>query len=234
MTFLTSLEAWCAEIVERFFARAFPGPLEPVQIARRLIATLEHDPPLANAGLSSHYAARVSTSDYARLVGEKDLLERQWGKMAAALCARAGIALAHPPVVGLVADAELVTGTVTIDVVHPAFDDAGAAAALRLRVERGAAVGATHALPRPGSSDASIVVGRDAACDVVVADRRVSRRHVRIDVGAHALRFEDLGSSNGTYLNGERETRADLRAWDRLEIGDTVFALEPVLTELHR
>jgi hypothetical protein len=227
VTYLTSLETWCAEVVERFFARAFPGPLEPVQIARRLIATLEADPPVPGAGNSSHYAARVSTSDYARLAGEKDLLERQWGKMAAALCARAGISLVHPPVVALVADADVVAGTVTVDVVHPTIDEAGTASALRLRVERGAAAGATHALPRPGSSDAPIVVGRDAACDVVVADRRVSRRHVRIDAGEHALRFEDLGSSNGTYLNGEREARADLRAWDRLEIGDTIFALEP-------
>jgi hypothetical protein len=233
VTFFASVEAWCADAVERFFARAFPGPLEPVQIARRLIATLEHDPPAADAGRSSRYAVRVSASDYARLEAEKDSLERQWGRMAAALCARAGIHLTHPPAVALGADADLVAGTVVIDVVHP-DGDAGPLPNLRLRVERGVTVGATHPLPRPGSSDASIVVGRDAGCDVVISDQRVSRRHLRIEAGDDSLRFADLGSSNGTYLNGGREARGKLRPWDRLEIGDTIFALEPVPSEAGR
>lgn len=231
MTFLATFEAWCAEAVERFFARAFPGPLEPIQIARRLIATLEHDPPPAGDGPASRYVVRVSTSDSERLATEKAGLERQWSKMASALCARGGIDAAHPPVVVIVPDADLITGTVAVDAVHPETGMSESAQVFRLRVERGVASGATYALPRPTSADVPLTVGRDPACDVVVMDPRVSRRHLRISAGDRVLRFEDLASSNGTYRNGERTSGAELRPWDRLEIGDTVFAVEPLAAD---
>lgn len=46
-----------------------------------------------------------------------------------------------------------------------------------------------------------IVVGRDASCQLRLADLRVSRRHVRFKVTADGATVEDLGSSNGTYVN---------------------------------
>jgi hypothetical protein len=46
-----------------------------------------------------------------------------------------------------------------------------------------------------------IVVGRDASCQLRLADLRVSRRHLRFKVTAEGATVEDLGSSNGTYVN---------------------------------
>jgi len=48
------------------------------------------------------------------------------------------------------------------------------------------------------------VVGRSSDCDLVLASDIVSRRHASIVVGPTDVRIEDLGSSNGTYINGAR------------------------------
>lgn len=48
-----------------------------------------------------------------------------------------------------------------------------------------------------------ILIGREATCTVVVADRQVSRFHARITQNDDGSRLEDLGSKNGTYLNGD-------------------------------
>ncbi len=48
----------------------------------------------------------------------------------------------------------------------------------------------------------TVVLGREASCDVVVADRQISRFHARITPTAEGMILEDLGSKNGTHLNG--------------------------------
>jgi pSer/pThr/pTyr-binding forkhead associated (FHA) protein len=64
------------------------------------------------------------------------------------------------------------------------------------------------------------LVGRDASCQVRLADPRVSRRHLRIRVAEDRATVEDLGSSNGTTINGERLTAVcPLRRGDALQLG---------------
>ncbi len=48
-----------------------------------------------------------------------------------------------------------------------------------------------------------IIIGREATCTIVVLERQVSRYHARITVKEDGILLEDLGSKNGTYLNGE-------------------------------
>ncbi len=57
--------------------------------------------------------------------------------------------------------------------------------------------GARWVLDRP-----DFVIGRGAECDLTVADRQVSRRHARIRRARDGFVLEDLGSKNGTHLNG--------------------------------
>jgi len=51
-----------------------------------------------------------------------------------------------------------------------------------------------------------LIIGRDASCDIVVADRQVSRRHARMTPTPNGILLEDLGSKNGTNRNGEALT----------------------------
>jgi len=47
------------------------------------------------------------------------------------------------------------------------------------------------------------LVGRDSSCDIVVADRQVSRHHARFSPTPRGVELEDLGSKNGTHVNGQ-------------------------------
>ena len=74
--------------------------------------------------------------------------------------------------------------------------------------------------------DGSIEIGREASYGLALDDDQASRRHARVSAqGDHAM-VEDLGSTNGTYLNGQPiEGERTLRPGDRLRVGLTVFEL---------
>ncbi len=66
-------------------------------------------------------------------------------------------------------------------------------------------------------------LGRDSSNFVQVHDTEVSRRHAEIRREGEAYTVVDLGSSNGTYVNGERVTRHVLTSGDRLQVGSTLI-----------
>ncbi|MGE5586815.1 MAG: FHA domain-containing protein [Clostridia bacterium] len=68
------------------------------------------------------------------------------------------------------------------------------------------------------------VLGRSRESDIVILDPYVSARHAEIVLSGSGFLVRDLGSANGTYVNGRRLGRERfLRKGDRLELGDTVF-----------
>ncbi|MGK0358009.1 MAG: chromosome segregation ATPase [Bradymonadia bacterium] len=71
---------------------------------------------------------------------------------------------------------------------------------------------------------ASTTIGRHPQCTITVTQPSVSRRHVRIWHETGSFLVEDLGSSNGTYINGQKVTRATLTEGCELRCGD--FALQ--------
>lgn len=67
------------------------------------------------------------------------------------------------------------------------------------------------------------ILGRALDCDIVVQDERASQRHARIraENGSHVV--EDLGSTNGTFVNNQRVHQAILKDGDLIQIGETIF-----------
>ncbi len=78
---------------------------------------------------------------------------------------------------------------------------------------------------RPG---ASVVVGRSYPSDAVVEDRSLSRQHARFTADVGGVTIEDLESTNGTWVNGERVEKARVSYGDVIRIGDIVVSLHVV------
>jgi hypothetical protein len=70
-----------------------------------------------------------------------------------------------------------------------------------------------------------ILVGRSSDLDMVLVEDMVSRKHARIAMQADQIWIEDLGSTNGTFVNGEKIKRARLKEGDRVLIGTSILKL---------
>jgi pSer/pThr/pTyr-binding forkhead associated (FHA) protein len=77
--------------------------------------------------------------------------------------------------------------------------------------------------PLPDNSE--IIVGRSSDLDMVLVEDMVSRRHAKITVSEEQVSIQDLGSTNGTFVNGERIKRANLNDGDRVLIGTSIIKL---------
>jgi pSer/pThr/pTyr-binding forkhead associated (FHA) protein len=91
--------------------------------------------------------------------------------------------------------------------------------------------GGEFALP----SGKDVVVGRSSDLEMVLVEDMVSRRHARLFWEAEQLNIEDLGSTNGTFVNGEKIKKASLKEGDRVLIGTSILKViaadQPVQVE---
>ncbi len=75
----------------------------------------------------------------------------------------------------------------------------------------------------------SVIIGRTAECDVILYEAGVSRKHARINVDDSGIWIEDLGSSNGTKVNGSVIAKKQvLKAGDAISMGPVVFNFKPM------
>lgn len=89
----------------------------------------------------------------------------------------------------------------------------------RIVIFKGDGVGRDHML-----GPAPCVIGRGPGADFTLEDHLASRRHLQIVQDAGRYLVEDLGSTNGTHLNGERIKRQPLRDGDKIRVGETILS----------
>jgi len=94
-----------------------------------------------------------------------------------------------------------------------------------LAILAGADAGRVHTLNKP-----RLFIGRGAGSDVQVRDAEVSRRHVMLEIRGETATLTDLGSTNGTWVAGERVEHAVLRHQGEFTIGATTLMF--LVTEL--
>jgi hypothetical protein len=99
---------------------------------------------------------------------------------------------------------------------------AGSLKEAQLIVREGPEQGASFPLPKE-----AVTIGRDSEADITIKDPEISRRHARISWQAGSYVIEDLGSTNGTTLNGVKITGIQqLNPGDTIEIGQSILTLQ--------
>ncbi len=107
---------------------------------------------------------------------------------------------------------------------HQSFDPSPLPEPFRLSVIEGPDAGKSFSLD--GSQPSRVLVGTAMACTVRLSDRTVSRRHVALDIVGGRVRITDLGSTNGTKVNGLAVAEAFLDGGELVAVGSTSFRLD--------
>ncbi|MGH7738003.1 MAG: FhaA domain-containing protein [Candidatus Tyrphobacter sp.] len=215
MSLLSRFEQACASFIERAFARSFPSELAPAHVARKLVAVMEAHTRREGSRLvaPSAYGVSVNPEDFERLRSDRDYLEREWAELLRDLAARVGAVFTGSPSVSMIASDHVPLGAAEIDVLtRPLY---------RLRVTKGVPPGAVYRL------EGEVFIGREPGVTVPLADPSVSRRHACIELVNGTPMLRDLGSRNGSFVNGEtvRKERA-LRDGDILTFGSSELLVE--------
>ncbi len=220
MSWFSRIEERCATFIERAFANMFPSDLEPAQIARKLVATMEARTQMAQNEMSAPggYTVCVNPADFERLAPHRAYLQKEWSALLADVAERVGIRFAEPPRVQLRPKDAVVPGAIDVEV----REDGDAPREIRyhLRVLKGAPIGETFAV------NGATRVGRNAQCEIFLVDPSVSRNHALLDVREGNLLLRDAGSTNGTFVNGERVATRALRSGDIVAFGKTQLRVE--------
>src|SRR5579883_2009968 len=80
----------------------------------------------------------------------------------------------------------------------------------------------------PLRMDREIIIGRSSDLDMVLVEDMVSRKHAKIATTSGQVLIQDLGSTNGTFVNGEKIKKVRLKEGDRILIGTSIIKLVAV------
>jgi FHA domain-containing protein len=235
---MARVERFFERLVERPTARVFGTRVQPIQVLRRIEREMEasrrrgHERTLA----PDRFRVRLSPDGLTAL-GPPDSVAQQLASGALAFARAHGLTLLERPSVELEGDASLARGDVEVTARFSAQrppgiatdDDPGAgtrvfeapvvrapAAALEI-VEAGRAPRHVSLGARPTT------IGRGSDCEIVLADAHASRHHVRLEVRGGVIVLTDLGSTNGTRVNGHRVREVVLGVGDRIELGQSTL-----------
>jgi hypothetical protein len=230
MGILRGFERRLESLVEGFFARALPGgSLQPVELGKRLVRSMED---AKNVSVSAVYVPnaftfRVSPKDHERLASLGDALPRELIAVSRRAAAGEGWTLLGPPQIAISPDDSVTPGRfeVAAEVIEGPDPEADAGAHTQLidmAVPTDAELVVVGANKRsyPLSRDA-LVIGRMDTGDIVLTDAGASRKHCEVRREGDEWFVVDLGSTNGTLVNGKSIRRHRLANGDRLTIGET-------------
>lgn len=248
MSVLRNLEAKLEGLVEGAFSRAFKSQVHPAELARKLAKEMEDSKSvsLSRTYVSNQYWVFLSPDDRAQFESYEDGLTKELSDYLLAHAREQGLALLTRPTVDFETDDRLSLGEFGIQakLVRPA--DAGTDAEAveadyghtmvyspttgARRVESPRRSGGRALLvsddKRTVLSGERFVIGRGRDCDLVLDDPNVSRRHAQLRQEEGAWTVEDLGSTNGIKLNGQRSQGGLLKPGDELTLGLTRLKFE--------
>jgi hypothetical protein len=231
MPALARFESFMENMVEGSVARLFRSPVQPAEIAKRLERAMETQQTISvrRVIVPNFFRAFLNPQDLAAFSPIRAEMEREMANYLAELAQERGFTMIEHPRVELNADAgvprhgiQVIAETISAG---PAADDGGhtqifqpapaPASQSRTRLLLATSSG-THVIPLESTQ---LTIGRGLNNDVILEDTRVSRHHAQLRYRARRFWLSDLGSTNGTYINGEQVAEQALRDGDTISLG---------------
>lgn len=231
---LSRFELLAERLVEGTFGRWFAGRLHPLEVALQLARAMEDAQVLNLRGerlAPNVYWVYLNPEDYSALREAQPTLPEDLTQSVVELASQAGLELTHPPIVEIhsaesiprhqVSVAARYIPPESVQAGNTSEMDAQASAAMRAELER--APDAAPFLILDGRRTVPLVrpivrIGRSLDNDVIVEDARISRHHVQLRRRAGRYVVYDLGSSGGTWVNGDRVSECLLQAGDVISL----------------
>jgi hypothetical protein len=250
MSVLRSIESKIADLIEGTFSRAFRSEVRPVEIARKLAREMEEHKSLSlsRTYVPHEYRVFLSPRDRQRFSGYETALSDELAGYLLEHARRERLTLMSRPVIEFETDGQLGLGEFGIQAaaVHPVEEEPApeaSAASGRTMVysnagrlaepleERARARTTTALLLLDGRrlvvGPAGVSLGRSRECDVVLQDPNVSRKHAEVRPRGGSWVVADLGSTNGSRLNGQTiEGSEVVKPGDEIELGSTRLTFE--------
>ena len=220
---LRDFERRLGGLVEGLFSKTFRSGVQPIEIAKLVLKQMEagRTVGVSEVWAPNHFKISLSETDGERFEQAEAALSTELKQLIRENADERGWGLVGPPEVELFMDPSMKKGDLTCiatlvqgeEKVEPA--PAGAKASVVVHE-----LGEVRTVPLTGEL---ATIGRLPDCDVVLKDRGASRRHAQIRAKDGLFTLTDLGSTNGTRLNGHTIQSRPLEDGDRITIGATVL-----------
>jgi hypothetical protein len=204
-------------LVEGTLAKPFRSNLQPVEIGRRLTREMDLHRRVGVRGLiaPNAFAVTLAPADVERFSNFIDALSRELSDAAREHAKNEGYLFVGPVEVEIFEGATLKAGRFTVEAEGREDADGGFLAELVLNDGRRVQIGSEP-----------LVIGRLPECGVVLADSNVSRRHAELRRSGDSVVLTDLGSTNGTRVNGAPIRERVLVSGDEVSVGSTRLIFE--------
>lgn len=215
---LKGFESRLENLMEGVFARVFKSGLRPVEIGRRLARELDTNRSVDVKGqtvVPNAFVVRLAPEDSERFAEIGDSLARELADSVREHGREEGYRFKGPVDVQLHVDPKIRTGEFRID--------------SRMRQGRGGVGAGSVVLPNGDRyilGDQLVTIGRLPECEITITDTNVSRHHAQIRAAGDGFQLVDLGSTNGSRVNGARVGTRELRDGDELTFGGTTLTFE--------
>jgi hypothetical protein len=238
MRSMSRVERFFERLVERPTARVFRTRLQPIQVLRRIERAME-----GGRGRGGHrdeapdrFTVFINPADVPSLT-PLDTVAADLASDALSFARSHRLELRSRPRVAFHPDPAIQRGEVEVEarLSSVARSESGREEATATRTFEVPFVAASSAIlevREPNQPIRSVEVttrplriGRSPDCDLVLRDSRVSRQHARLHARDGLIVLTDLGSTNGTRVNGQRVREVVLGAGDRISLGDTVLVV---------
>lgn len=218
------LEQALARVIDGGIAAVFRLRLQPADIGRHLEHALlaSRRTSLGHVIGANQYVVMLHPDDFSAFASWQSALEKELATWLGEVAYRHGVTMLGPAQVVVESNPAVGRNVVRIEA------DFGAAIADSSSPQR--PVARLIPLSQPGEvfvlSGSETAVGRAPGNDLVLSAAEVSREHARLRCEGNALKVEDLGSRNGTWINGVRVDRHRAKSGDEIAFGTLRFRLD--------